>query len=525
MDVVPIRRALISVSQKIGLTTFARGLQEAGVRIYSTGGTRKFLSEGGVESTEVADYTGFPEMLDGRVKTLHPKIYGGILARRDMPEHIAALEAHDIRPFDLVVVNLYPFEQTVSRRDCSFAEAIEQIDIGGPSMIRAAAKNHDSVAVVTDPSQYADILQEILEQEGTSATTRRNLSLMAFRLTAGYDRAIVDYLACHETEEDFPSQLVVELKKKATLRYGENPHQKAAIYIESSSTGSSLGSSLKIHGKELSYNNLLDLDSALLITLEFAEPTAVIIKHNNPCGAATRESLREAFLCAYEGDPVSAFGCVLGFNRPVDRATAEALTEPGRFVEAIIAPEFSDVAVELLTSRPTWKANVRLVEVGNLNDAPDATDSWDYRRITGGMLIQSRDSLDDPRDEWQVVSKRKPNDKEIEDLQFCWKIVKHVKSNAIVLAKDLSIVGVGAGQMNRVESVDIAIRKAGQRSLESVLASDAFFPFRDGPDRAANSRITAIIQPGGSRRDAESIAACNEHDIAMIFTGRRHFRH
>jgi phosphoribosylaminoimidazolecarboxamide formyltransferase/IMP cyclohydrolase len=523
VDIVRVRSAVISVSQKMGLTSFAGGLHEAGVEIFSTGGTRRALVEAGVPAIEMAEYTGFPEMLDGRVKTLHPKVHGGILARRDLPEHMRALETHAIRPFDMVVVNLYPFSQTVARPDCTFEEAIENIDIGGPSMIRSAAKNHDAVAVVTDPAQYAAVLDELRQKGGTALETRRQLALDAFRTTAQYDTAIAHYLSRREEAGPFPERLTLEFERRQHLRYGENPHQQAAFYVERGVSGASLATARQLHGKELSYNNLLDLESALALAREFDAPTAVIIKHNNPCGVASHSQLAQAFLNAYEGDPVSAFGCVMALNREVDERTATAITEPGRFIEAIIAPAFSEAAMQLLTTRPSWKGNVRLIETGRLENEPRG--DWDYRRIAGGMLVQTKDNVPDPENEWKVVTKRVPSDSELSDLRFGWRVVKHVKSNAIVLAKDRQLVGVGAGQMNRVESVDIATRKAGTKAKGSVLASDAFFPFRDGPDLAAQAGVTAIIQPGGSKRDEDSIAACNERGVAMVFTGRRHFRH
>ena len=525
MEVVQVKTALVSVSQKLGLTSFGRALADAGVEIYSTGGTRRALTEAGIGAIEVAEYTGFPEMLDGRVKTLHPKVHGGILARRDLPEHMAAIAAHDIRPLDMVVVNLYPFEQTVARADCTLEQAIENIDIGGPTMIRSAAKNHDAVVVVTDPAQYASVIDELRERGGISHETRRRLALEAFRLTAHYDRAIAVYLARQQSREQFPCELVLDFSRKQVLRYGENPHQQAAFYVERGVSGPSLATARQIHGKELSYNNLLDLESALSAAVEFEQPAAIVVKHNNPCGASAAATLRQAFLQAYEGDPVSAFGCVIAFNREVDEATAEAITEPGRFVEAIVAPGFSDAASKLIETRPSWKANVRLLEVGELPASHDRAAAWDYRRVGGGLLVQTPDVVPDPESEWKVVTKRHPTDKELADLRFGVKVVKHVKSNAIVLAKDRMVVGVGAGQMNRVESEEIAVKKAGDRARGAVLAGDAFFPFRDGPDAAARAGVTAIIQPGGSKRDDESIAACDEHKIAMVFTGRRHFRH
>jgi phosphoribosylaminoimidazolecarboxamide formyltransferase/IMP cyclohydrolase len=525
LEVLKVRRAIVSVNEKLGVTSLARGLREHGVEIYSTGGTRRSLADAGVPATEVAEYTGFPEMLDGRVKTLHPKVHGGILARRDNAEHMRALETHQIRPFDMIVVNLYPFEQTVARPGCSFDDAIENIDIGGPSMIRSAAKNHASVAVVTDPSQYAGVLDELRDHGGIRAETRRRLALDAFRLTAHYDRAIARYLEQQQSSEAFPEELVLDFRRKEILRYGENPHQRAAFYVERGVSGAVLATARQVHGKELSYNNLLDLESALTAVKEFSDAAAVVIKHNNPCGVATASTLHDAFLRAYEGDTVSAFGCVLGLNRTVDEPTAAALTEPGRFIEAIVAPGFDEAAVRLITTRPSWKSSVRLLEVGTWDEAGGGSVAWEYRRVGGGLLVQSTDSGPDSEAEWKVVTQRRPTEKELDDLRFAWKVAKHVKSNAIVLAKDRMVVGVGAGQMNRVESVAIATRKAGDRARGAVLAGDAFFPFRDGPDQAAAAGVTAIIEPGGSRRDDEAIASCNEHNVAMIFTGRRHFRH
>jgi len=525
MDVVPIKRALFSVSEKLGVVSFAAGLQQLGTEIYATGGTRQALVDAGVSCVDLAEYTGYPEMLDGRVKTLHPKVHAGILARREVPEHMSQLQQHQIVPFDMVVVNLYPFERTVARRGCTLAEAIEQIDIGGPTMIRAAAKNHASVAVVTDPGQYADLLQEIKDRGGVSAETRRRLAVEAFQLTAAYDRAIARYLDSQVDGEEFPGELVCDYRRRRLLRYGENPHQRAALYVESGVLGPAIATAHQLHGKELSFNNILDLDSALAVALEFSEPAAVVIKHTNPCGVAVASTLRDAFLAAYECDPVSAFGSVLGFNRPVDGATAEAIAEPGRFIEAIVAPRFDEEAVQVLTTKPKWKANVRLVEVGELDVTPEVLQQLDYRKISGGVLVQTADRGDDPREEWRVVTERKPTDEELRDLEFAWRVVRHVKSNAIVLAKEGRAIGVGAGQMSRVDAVQLAVGKAGDRAAGSVLASDAFFPFRDGPDRAADAGVQAIIQPGGSRRDDEVIAACNERGLAMIFTGRRHFRH
>jgi phosphoribosylaminoimidazolecarboxamide formyltransferase/IMP cyclohydrolase len=519
----PIKRALISVSDKLGLPGFASGLAAAGVELYSTGGTRRFLEAAGLTVHDVAEYTGFPEMLDGRVKTLHPKIFGGILARHDRPDDLASLAAHQILTFELVVVNLYPFEATIARDGVTFEEAVEQIDIGGPSLIRAAAKNHAFITVATDAERYSEILDQVATQGTTTIDLRRRLAQAAFERTGRYDQAIGDYLASQVDPERFPRCRHVELRRKEILRYGENPHQQAALYAQTpGSSGANLVAAEQLAGKELSYNNLLDLDSALAIARSLAEPGVVVIKHNNPCGAATADRLAVAARAALDGDPQSAFGSVLGFNRTLDAATAEALSEPGRFVEAIVAPDYEPAALEILSTRPKWKANVRLMKVGSLADPPDA---WQLRQIEGGMLAQQADVEDDPQSEWKVVTTAEPRADQWDDLRFAWTIVRHVKSNAIVLARGRALLGVGAGQMSRVDAVEIAIKKAADRATGSVLASDAFFPFADSIHQAAAAGIAAIIQPGGSRRDDEVIAACNEHNIPMIFTGRRHFKH
>ncbi|MBI3838791.1 MAG: bifunctional phosphoribosylaminoimidazolecarboxamide formyltransferase/IMP cyclohydrolase [Planctomycetia bacterium] len=519
----PIKRALISVSDKLALPDFARGLAAAGVELYSTGGTRRFLEAEGLKVIDVAQYTGFPEMLDGRVKTLHPKIHGGILARHDRGDDLAALAAHGIVTFELVVVNLYPFEATIARKDVSFEQAIEQIDIGGPSLIRAASKNHAFITVATDPEQYPDILEEVTAHGATSLELRRRLARSAFARTARYDQAIADYLASQVEPELFPRCWHVDLRRKEILRYGENPHQEAALYAQlNSGAGASLVESMQLAGKELSYNNLLDLDSALAIVRSLAEPGAVVIKHNNPCGAATAADLAAATRRALDGDPLSAFGSVLGFNRVVDADTAEVLAEPDRFVEAIIATDFQPSALKILTTKPKWKANVRLMKVGPLDQPPAR---WQLRHIEGGMLVQKADVDADLESHWKVVTQPQPKPEQWNDLRFAWAIVRHVKSNAIVVAQDRALLGVGAGQMSRVDSVEIAIKKAGKRVHGSVLASDAFFPFADSIHQAAAAGVSAIIQPGGSRRDDEVIAACNVHGMPMIFTGRRHFKH
>jgi phosphoribosylaminoimidazolecarboxamide formyltransferase/IMP cyclohydrolase len=518
-----IRRALISVSDKLGLAEFARGLAAAGVEIYSTGGTRSHLESQGLKVVDVAAYTGFPEMMHGRLKTLHPKIFGGILCRHDEPGDMQSVREFDIRTFELVVVNLYPFQATIARPEVTRERAIENIDIGGPSLVRAAAKNHAFVTIATGPEQYAAVLQEISANGQTSLELRKRLAADAFAHTAAYDRCIADYFAREgQSEGAFAETINLTLSKKMDLRYGENPHQAAAVYREVGARGVSLVSARQLNGKELSYNNLLDLDSALGIVRSFAEPAATVIKHNNPCGAATATSLADAAKQALEGDPQSAFGGIIAFNRTVDEPTAEVLATPGLFIEAVVAPDFVDGAVKILTTKPKWKANVRLMQVGQLDASPAARH---YRYIEGGMLVQDADVQSDPESEWKVVTQKQPTAQQLADLRFTWSIVRHVKSNAIAIGKDGMLLGAGAGQMSRVDSVDIAIAKAGERVKGSVLASDAFFPFADSIDKAAAAGIAAIIQPGGSVKDADVIAACNKHGLPMIFTGRRHFKH
>ena len=519
----PIRRAVISVSDKTGLAEFAQGLVAAGVELFSTGGTRKFLADHHLAVRDVAEYTGFAEMLDGRVKTLHPKIHGGILARHDRPDDMAALVEHGILTFELVIVNLYPFEQTVASPQVTFDEAIENIDIGGPSLLRGASKNHAFITVVTDASQYQEVLEQIRAGGCTTPELRRSLAQAAFARTAQYDAAIAAYLAGQvKSAELFPPALTLPLRRRTTLRYGENPHQQAALYEQPGPIGVNLVHARFLNGKELSYNNLLDLDGALAIARSLEGPSAVVIKHNNPCGAASATVLAEATRLAFDGDPVSAFGSVLGFNRTLDAATAEVLAEPGRFVEAIVAPGYAPDALQILTTRPKWKANVRLLEVGALEPAQSALE---VRQIAGGLLVQQADGQPDPESEWRVATTVQPSDAQHADLRFAWALVRHVKSNAIVVAKDRALWGVGAGQMSRVDSTEIALRKAGKRARGAVLASDAFFPFPDSIEQAAAAGITAIIQPGGSKKDGEVIAAANQHGIAMVLTGRRHFKH
>lgn len=525
-----IRRALISVSDKTGLGPFAQGLVEAGFEILSTGGTAKFLKESGIEVIDVSSYTEFPEIMGGRVKTLHPLIHGAILGRPDLPDHAVAIKEHGIIPFELVVVNLYPFEETIAKEGVAVLEAIEQIDIGGPSMVRSSAKNHAYVGIVTNPNQYDSVLKQI-QGDVLTLELRRELAGAAFESTARYDRAISDYFTTinqstgNETaqQSEYPEQLSLNFQKQSDLRYGENPHQSAAFYVEANPPSASVAAAEQLHGKELSYNNLIDVEAAFAIAREFEDPAAVVIKHTNPCGCAIAENLAEAFTNAYAGDPISAFGSILGFNRRLDVATAELLAEPGRFVEAIIAPGYEEEALEILRTKPKWKNNVRLLQCPEFLETQPT--SYEYRKISGGLLVQERDDKTDHESDYKVVTKRTPTEAELRDLKFSWKVCKHVKSNAILFAANGMVVGVGAGQMSRLDSSFIAGHKAGKRSQGAVVASDAFFPFRDGIDEAAKAGVTAAIQPGGSRNDEQVIEACNEHNIAMIFTGRRHFKH
>jgi phosphoribosylaminoimidazolecarboxamide formyltransferase/IMP cyclohydrolase len=528
MKAVQIRRALLSVSDKSKLVDLARVLGGFGVELISTGGTRKVLADAGLAVRDIAEVTGFPEIMDGRVKTLHPRVYAGILAVRANPEHMEVLKGHGIDTIDLVVCNLYPFAETVARPGSSHEEIVENIDIGGPSMVRAAAKNYHDVAVLTDPAQYSAVVEELRATGGAlSLETRERLAAAAFAHTAAYDGAISAYFAGRQTTSDrlFPDALDLHFKKRSSLRYGENPHQIAAFYNEPDSRHASVATAETLHGKELSYNNLLDLDSALNLVREFTEPAAAVIKHNNPCGAASGPSLAEAFRKAYEGDPLSGYGGVLGFNRTVDESTARQITEPNRFIECIIAPDYEEAALHLLTTRPTWKKNVRILRTGPLERTVAAGQVLDFRRIDGGLLVQTRDVPADDFAAARVVTRRAPTEVEMPDLRFAWLVCKHVKSNAIVLARGGMVVGVGAGQMSRVDAVHIAASKARDRVQGSVLASDAFFPFRDNIDEAARAGVTAVVQPGGSMRDADSIQACDEHGLAMVFTGVRHFRH
>jgi phosphoribosylaminoimidazolecarboxamide formyltransferase/IMP cyclohydrolase len=523
MTLRTVRRALLSVSDKTKLLDFARGLAAFPIELVSTGGTHKALTAGGLSVREVSDLTGFPEMLDGRVKTLHPRVHGGILYVRENADHARTVDEHGIPPIDMVVVNLYPFEATLARAGSSHAEIIENIDIGGPAMVRSAAKNYNDVAVVTDPDQYGMVLDEMRTYNGAlTLATRQRLAGAAFGRTAAYDRAVSAYFGGQSASEMFPTRLDLSFERRAILRYGENPHQPAAFYAESPASAGCIAGATVLHGKELSYNNLLDLDSALNLVREFSGPAAAVIKHNNPCGCAVGATLEEAFRRAFEGDPLSAYGGVISFNRVLDQTTAMQMTEPNRFVECIIAPDFSKEAYEILTTRPSWKKNVRLLRTGPLEGRARGLD---FRRVDGGLLVQTRNDRGMDFSDAKVVTKRAPTETELADLQFAWLACKHVKSNAIVLAKGGMVVGVGAGQMSRVDSTHMAVRKAGERSRGSVLASDAFFPFRDNIDEAARAGVTAVVQPGGSMRDAESIAACDENGMAMICTGIRHFRH
>jgi phosphoribosylaminoimidazolecarboxamide formyltransferase/IMP cyclohydrolase len=485
-----IRRALISVSDKTGLLELAAGLEAAGVEIYSTGGTRRFLADGGITAVEVADYTKFPEMMDGRVKTLHPKIFAGILCRHERSDDMTALVDHDIVSFELVIVNLYPFESTISKAETTREQAVEQIDIGGPSLVRAAAKNHKYVTIVTSADQYAGVLAELQESGATKLDTRIELMASAFAHTANYDRVIAEYFQI-EDESVFPPQLSLSLDRQAVLRYGENPHQNAAIYSIRGSHPDSLTNARQLNGKDLSYNNLIDLDSAITIARSLPDTACSVIKHNNPCGAASADTAEDAARKAMEGDPLAAFGSILAFNRKVNKATAEYLSTPGLFVEAIAAPEFEDAAVEVLTTKPKWRNNVRLMQVGGLGAMGNGVQ---YRQIDGGVLVQDFDVKADPVSQWERVTEVKPDTGLMSEIEFGWEICRHVKSNAITLSKNRSLIGCGAGQMSRVDSVEIAIRKAGDRAQGAILASDAFFPFPDSIHLAAKAGIAAIIQ-------------------------------
>jgi phosphoribosylaminoimidazolecarboxamide formyltransferase/IMP cyclohydrolase len=509
-----IRRALLSVSDKTGLVEFARALREFGVELISTGGTARTLREAGVEVRDVADVTGFPEMMDGRVKTLHPRIHGGLLALRDNAEHVASMQEHGIEPIDMVVINLYPFEQTVAREGVEPKEAVEQIDIGGPSMIRSAAKNFSDVAVVVSPEFYERLTLEMTRNGGAlSLATRAELARQAFRRTATYDLAIHAYLEQQGQDDTLPGLMSATIRKAADLRYGENPHQPAALYYTGAADG--IANAEVLGGKEMSFNNYVDADAAWQLVCDFDETACAIIKHMNPSGVGSAPTPEEAYRRALATDPVSAFGGIVAFNRTVDEPAARALTEI--FTEVVVAPDFDAAAVEILKS----KKNLRILRGGEARQP----EGLDFKRITGGILVQTRDAHRLTRDGLKAVTKRAPTEEEIEALLFAWTVCKHTKSNAVVYARAGQTVGVGAGQMSRVDSVRIGAMRAQLPLDGSVLASDAFFPFRDGLDEAAKHGITAVIQPGGSVRDAEVIAAADEHNLAMVFTGVRHFRH
>ncbi|EGR1752455.1 TPA: bifunctional phosphoribosylaminoimidazolecarboxamide formyltransferase/IMP cyclohydrolase [Vibrio parahaemolyticus] len=525
----PIRRALISVSDKTGIVEFAQALAERGVDILSTGGTARLLAEQGIAVTEVSDYTGFPEMMDGRVKTLHPKVHGGVLGRRGQDDDVMA--KHGINPIDIVVVNLYPFAETVAKDGCTLADAVENIDIGGPTMVRSAAKNHKDVTIVVNASDYDRVIAEMdANDKSLTLETRFDLAIAAFEHTAAYDGMIANYFGTMvpsygenkegDEESKFPRTFNQQFEKKQDMRYGENSHQAAAFYVEANPQEASVSTARQIQGKALSYNNIADTDAALECVKEFNEPACVIVKHANPCGVALGKDILEAYNRAYQTDPTSAFGGIIAFNQELDAETATAIVER-QFVEVIIAPSVSTEAIEVVAA----KKNVRLLECGEWSTK---TTGFDVKRVNGGLLVQDRDQGMVSLDDLKVVSKRQPTEEELKDALFCWKVAKYVKSNAIVYAKGDMTIGVGAGQMSRVYSAKIAGIKAADEGLEvagSVMASDAFFPFRDGIDAAAEAGIKCVIQPGGSMRDDEVIAAADEHGMAMIFTGMRHFRH
>ncbi len=527
-----VRRALLSVSDKTGIENFARALTQRGVELLSTGGTFARLEAAGVPVREVSEYTGFPEMMAGRVKTLHPKVHGGLLALRDDEGHLASMEEHGIQPIDLVVVNLYPFEVTVAKQGVRREDAIEQIDIGGPSMVRSAAKNHRFVGVVTDPADYGRVLDELERGDGAlSLELRRELATKAFGLTARYDAAISRWLGERDledgiTNEPFPETFTLAGVRAMELRYGENPHQRAAFYRSTSGQGEpSVATAEVLNGKALSYNNLVDLDAAQALAKEFDEPFVCVCKHNNPCGAAVGTTMVEALEQAWAGDPISAFGSVLALTRPLDLACAEFLVGGNRFVEAIIAPSFDEDALELLTRKPKWGKSVRLLACGEMPPASRRANDLEVKTLVGGFLVQDRDLPAESESDCRVVTRREPDATQLADLLFAARICKHVKSNAIVLAKNRRVLGVGAGQMSRVDSVRLAIAKARDEVRGAALASDAFFPFPDGVEVAIEAGVTALLQPGGSVRDEEVVAACDRLEAAMVFTGRRHFRH
>lgn len=508
-------RALISVSDKTGIVEFTKGLIDAGIEIISTGGTKKVLDDAGLSTLSIDEVTGFPEMMDGRVKTLHPKIHGGLLGRRDLASHLEAMKAQDILPIDFVCVNLYPFKETISKADVTEAEAIENIDIGGPSMLRSAAKNFAAVTVVVDPEDYSLVLAEMKSNQATTLETRKRLAAKVFRHTAAYDALIAEYLT-NRVEELEPEKMTLTYELKQTLRYGENSHQTAAFYQNARPVSYSIASAEQLHGKELSYNNIKDADAAIRIAREFSDPTVVALKHMNPCGIGSGRTIAEAYQFAYEADPTSIFGGILVANREIDVETAEEMHK--LFLEIIIAPSFSKEAFDVLSS----KKNLRLM---TLDFSNTNSDQQEVVSVLGGLLVQEQDVVTEIPEEWEVATDRKPTDEELKALAFAWKAVKHVKSNAIVVANAHQTVGVGAGQMNRVGSVKIALEEAKGRMEGAVLASDAYFPMDDSVEYAAQHGIKAIVQPGGSIRDKDSIAMANKYGVAMVFTGVRHFKH
>jgi phosphoribosylaminoimidazolecarboxamide formyltransferase/IMP cyclohydrolase len=534
---VKIKTALVSVSDKRRVVDFAKKLSEMGVKIISTGGTAKKLSEAGVSVVGIESVTGFPEMMNGRVKTLHPKIHGGLLGLRNNAEHKAAMDEHGIEAIDLVCVNLYPFEQTIAKADCTLEEAIENIDIGGPSMLRSAAKNNKFVTIVTNPDQYAKVVEEMENNDGSvSEEMRSDFARVAFGLTASYDAAISEYLNGKASME-YPERVSIALKKEASLRYGENPHQSAAFYKLPSSGETSVSSAALLKGgKEISFNNLLDTNAAFELVKEFSEPAAVVVKHLNPCGCAVDEDICVAYRKAYEGDVVSAFGSIVALNRKVDAELARTIMESysrfgksmgasGFFAEVIIAPEFDKDAIEIIRTLKAWGGRVRLMETGPIDRAKIDCGEFDARCVVGGFLLQKRDLVAWEPDVLTYPTKAKPTKEQLEDLRIGWITAKHVKSNTIVLVKDRKVLGVGAGQMNRVESGLIAMKHAGEAAKSCAMASDAFFPFPDNVVNAAKAGVAAIVQPGGSNKDDEVIATADKHGIAMVFTGKRHFKH
>jgi phosphoribosylaminoimidazolecarboxamide formyltransferase / IMP cyclohydrolase len=521
-DKVKIKRALISVSDKSGLVDFAKALASHGVELISTGGTAKTIKEAGLPVKDISEVTGFPEMLDGRVKTLHPVVHGGLLSLRDNKEHMATIDKHNIKPIDLVCVNLYPFEATIAKPNVELHEAIENIDIGGPSMIRSASKNYRSVTVVTSVSRYAEVLQEMQENDGaTTFKLRQELAIEAFGNTARYDGMIHDYLHRRLSEKKWPDVFTLSGLKLQEMRYGENPHQPAAFYMDKSNKLPTIPNAKQLQGRELSYNNIMDADAALMIVKEFDDPAATIIKHTNPCGTAIGRDVREAYMKAFNADPLSAFGGIVAVNRPVDEKTAQTILEKLGFFEIMLGPSYDAGALKAFEARK----NLRVLTVEGLGTIKETVPGYHIRRVEGGFLVQDFDQATEDKALYKVVTGKQPDPKLAKDMEFGWKLVKHVKSNAIVLVKDGVSVGVGAGQMNRVGSLEIAIKQAGDNAKGSVMASDALLPFRDSVDACAKAGIAAIIQTGGSVRDKEVIEAANENGIPMIFTTYRHFKH